>query len=857
MATISTALSAIFVGPGLQLNGSTLQADFTSEVQLSGNLYQTGANLIALINASNAGVSTLNGQSGIVSLVGQGGVTITTGAQTVFISGSAAGVTSTQLEATGQQAWTAGQNNALNLSGSLLSTSGALAAQISASAAGVSSLNGLTGAVSVGGANNVFVTVSGQTVYVSGSGLASAADLAATGSLLYTRDTTISGGLQAQIAGTGGAAVAYTNTISGGLGASIFATGVAGIAYANATFATIPNLVATGSTLYLLVAELSGQSAIDYATKVALASTGQQAWTAAQSNATNLSGNLFTTGANLSAIKVTGSSIIPVANLTGLGGTLVIQSGSFVFISGAAGGGVTQGQLDSLSGWSASAVNLFTTGSTLVQLNLSTSGALVSLISAAAAGVSTINGLSGILNIGAAGGNLFVTLSGQTVFVSGSGIAQASDLVATGAALITRENNISGGLQTQVFATGAAGAAYGNATFSTITNLTTTGGTLVSLINGLSGQSALDYATKAALASTGQQAWTAANANGTNLSGNLALTGQQVWGAAQNNALNLSGNLTQTGVNLGATIANVSGGLDARVFATGAAAVTYGNATFATISNLFTTGANLGTTIANVSGGLQARIFATGAAAVTYGNNTFATLANLTLTGQTDRNNALNLSGSIASTGQQAWLATNGGDLNLSGNMSATGNALYQRDLSISGALQALIVGGGGTAVQVTGSSNLVSVGLSGVGGVNITLAGSHALISGIQPETFILSCSSLITALAAASSVAYFDAPFAFSLYKVGASVLGAPAGSSIQVDVNTGLNNGSANLSILSTKVTIPAGGFTSFSGAQPVITFSGVPSGIRVYVDIDSVGSSNAGTGLNTTLYCYRNA
>lgn len=71
----------------------------------------------------------------------------------------------------------------------------------------------------------------------------------------------------------------------------------------------------------------------------------------------NLSGilasQLTTTGALLSAIKITGSSIIPVANFTGLGGTLIIYSGNQIFVSGAAvgGGGITQGQLDSLSGY--------------------------------------------------------------------------------------------------------------------------------------------------------------------------------------------------------------------------------------------------------------------------------------------------------------------------------------------------------------------------------------------------------------------------------------------------------------------------------------------------------------------------
>lgn len=51
-----------------------------------------------------------------------------------------------------------------------------------------------------------------------------------------------------------------------------------------------------------------------------------------------LSASLIATGAALSAVKVTGSSIISTVNFSGLGGTLVFTSGSFTFISGAAGG---------------------------------------------------------------------------------------------------------------------------------------------------------------------------------------------------------------------------------------------------------------------------------------------------------------------------------------------------------------------------------------------------------------------------------------------------------------------------------------------------------------------------------------
>lgn len=592
------------------------------------NLAATGSYLFSLI--SGGGVSSINGAAGPLTFAGTGAITITQQGSAFIVSG-VSGVTPTNLASTGQQAWVAGENNALNLSGNLTTT----------------------------------------------------------GATLFARDTSISGGLEARLSLSGYTTILYASGVSGGL-----------------------------------QAQLGG-----FATNATVAATGQQAWTAADTNARNLSGNLTQTGALLSAVKVTGSNLLQVANFSGLGGTLVIQSGSFVLISGAAGGGggVTQAQLDSLSGYSASAANLFTTGATLVTLNLSTSGALVSLISAAAAGVSTLNGLSGVLTLAGAGGNLFVSLSGQTVYVSGSGIAQTSSLVATGGLLVTSIANVSGGLQSQVFATGAAGVAYANATFATITNLGVTGSTLYGLVAGLSGQSAIDYATKIALASTGQQAWN----------------------AATNNALNLSGNLTQTGINLAAAIATsgaaavaytdtrvaatgaasdaytnaVSGGLQASVFATGAATITYGNTTFATIVNLSTTGGNLsavkvtgssivpvanlsgiGGTLVLLSGGFVLISGSAGAAGVVDHGDGINLSGQLTLTGQT-------LFSVIASTGQQAWTTANNNGSNLSGNLALTGAHL--------------------SAIKVTGSSILQVVNLTGIGGTLVIQSGGFVLISG------------------------------------------------------------------------------------------------------------------------------
>lgn len=88
-------------------------------------------------------------------------------------------------------------------------------------------------------------------------------------------------------------------------------------------------------------------------------------------NLTGLSGVFNNTVASLSAIKISGSSIISIANFTGIGGTLVFSSGGFIFISGGAGGGGGNGDGINLSG------NMTLTGQTLLNDILGLSGNVV------------------------------------------------------------------------------------------------------------------------------------------------------------------------------------------------------------------------------------------------------------------------------------------------------------------------------------------------------------------------------------------------------------------------------------------------------------------------------------------------
>ncbi len=177
-----------------------------------------------------------------------------------------------------------------------------------------------------------------------------------------------------------------------------------------------------------------------------------------------------------SLVHVTGSQAIYQPNFLGLGGTLVIQSGNNILISGAGQGSVTsgtvtQGQLDAVSG--------FATG---------ISGYLQNQIALSSAGVITLNGASGNLTI-AGTGSVSVARIGQTIYISGQNWTTSGDL-----------NLLSGWI---------------NATFATITNLCQTGATLYGILTGESG------ALINQIVATGQQTWNTANNNGINLSGQL------------------------------------------------------------------------------------------------------------------------------------------------------------------------------------------------------------------------------------------------------------------------------------------------------------------------------------------------
>jgi hypothetical protein len=191
--------------------------------------------------------------------------------------------------------------------------------------------------------------------------------------------------------------------------------------------------------------------------------------------------------------------------------------------------------------------NLTQTGVALIQRDISISGALVSLISASAAGVGALNGLSGLLTL-AGSGSVSITTNGQSIIISGS---------ATGG----------GGGITQGQLDSLSGWS------ASAVNLTSTGINLLNIIYGG------DTNISGNLTTTGTTLRNFAIGGDTNLSGNLTTTGTTLRNLAIGGDTNLSGNMTTTGINLGAKIDSLSGWSASSAFAIGIGTNLSGNLT--------------------------------------------------------------------------------------------------------------------------------------------------------------------------------------------------------------------------------------------------------------------------------------
>lgn len=110
--------------------------------------------------------------------------------------------------------------------------------------------------------------------------------------------------------------------------------------------------------------------------------------------------------------------------------------------------------------------------------------------------------------------------------------------------------------------------------------------------------------------------------------------------------------------------------------------------------------------------------------------------------------------------------------------------------------------------------------------------------------ERFTVACSDETTDLTTGTKVT-FRMPYAMTLTDIRASVVTAPTGAILTVDVN---ENGTT---ILSTKLTIDASEKTSTTAATPVvISDAELADDSEITIDIDQIGSTIAGAGLKVT-------
>lgn len=106
------------------------------------------------------------------------------------------------------------------------------------------------------------------------------------------------------------------------------------------------------------------------------------------------------------------------------------------------------------------------------------------------------------------------------------------------------------------------------------------------------------------------------------------------------------------------------------------------------------------------------------------------------------------------------------------------------------------------------------------------------------------------LTALTTGTNKLTFRMPHGMTVTEVRASVLTAPTGATVVVDINEG------GVSILSTKLSIDATEKTSTTAATaPVISDATLADDAEITVDIDQVGSTIAGAGLKIVLIGYR--
>jgi hypothetical protein len=201
--------------------------------------------------------------------------------------------------------------------------------------------------------------------------------------------------------------------------------------------------------------------------------------------------------------------------------------------------------------------------------------------------------------------------------------------------------------------------------------------------------------------------------------------------------------------------------------------------------------------------------------------------------------------GVLRNTVKDGTILISGGDSTDDGANIQIGGSLGNNDLRIRiGSLQVAKITSNGklelNTTPATGASTDPLIVRASTGEVNQIEHYEHIQIA----------CSDLSSDLTIGTSKAYFRMSFAMTLTAVRASVLTAPTGSTLIVDINE------AGSTILSTKLSIDATEKTSTTAASAaVISDTALADDAEITIDIDQVGSTIAGTGLIVTLIGYR--
>jgi peptidoglycan hydrolase CwlO-like protein len=520
-------------------------------------------------------INTLTAENIVITGV-DGNVAYTSGTSIIFISGnsgyfqSAINNLTTNLNSTG-----ANLNTSINsLSGLFTGYTGSLDATYATD----SQLNS-TG-------NTLNIKIDNLSGYVNSQDSNISNNLASTGSSLQSNINTLSSNLNS----TGSNLENKITSLSGTLTGNYLTTNVA-----SNTYATISNLNSTGTTLNSSISSLSGTLTNNYATISNLALTGFNLNTKIDNFSgtyQNFVDNLDASYATDTQLQNTGSTLSQnINNLSGtLTGNYYLKSNPSGFITGVDLSAYATSS--TISSTYATILNLQNTGS-----NLQTQINNLDNVYATDVDITNLNNkitsLSGdaVLEYGNQ------TIQGQKTFtedlvVQKSGFFWSGIKIGLNSIIINEESiKIAGDpVVVQSTFTGYTGDVVN--TYATITNLASTGSTLVGSINSLSGtltgnylttnSASNTYATILNLASTGSTL----NNSISSLSGTLTSTYATINNLASTGST-LQNNISSTGSTLDNKIGSLSGTL---------------TSTYATISNLANTGSTLNTKINDLSG---------------------------------------------------------------------------------------------------------------------------------------------------------------------------------------------------------------------------------------------------------------